>query len=92
MFFLFYVSYDGFEMKISDDYKCKTTPRILMYTICRWSNEFKEDLRRSRIDTTKLLAEKIAAAPHPPEVFVGSSAVGKLVVIAFFASVYYIFV
>lgn len=43
----------------------------------RWTPERKAALRSSRIDSTRLLAEAIAAAKERPKVFVSASAVGR---------------
>lgn len=48
----------------------------LLNPLRRWNAAFKEDVRKSRIKTTRLLATKIAESSSPPEVFVSSSAVG----------------
>ncbi|XP_001637995.2 epimerase family protein SDR39U1 [Nematostella vectensis] len=42
----------------------------------RWDDKYKEDVVRSRVETTKLLADKITTSQNPPSVFVSSSAVG----------------
>lgn len=42
----------------------------------RWSRAYKEALRKSRIETTRLLARAIARSPHPPNLFISSSAIG----------------
>ncbi|MBR7834754.1 TIGR01777 family oxidoreductase [Actinospica durhamensis] len=42
----------------------------------RWSAAYKQQLRDSRIHGTALLADTIAAIPHPPKVFVAASAIG----------------
>src|SRR3954464_8455722 len=46
----------------------------------RWSAEFKEKLRRSRVDSTRLIAETLARSPTRPDgtprVLVNASAVG----------------
>jgi uncharacterized protein len=46
----------------------------------RWSNEFKDKLRRSRIDSTRLIAETLARSPTRPDgtprALVNASAVG----------------
>ncbi|KAL9974822.1 hypothetical protein ACROYT_G011912 [Oculina patagonica] len=42
----------------------------------RWNEEFLQELRHSRLETTSTLAKKIADATNPPKVFVSSSAVG----------------
>jgi uncharacterized protein (TIGR01777 family) len=42
----------------------------------RWTDEKKQRLRRSRIDTARLLAETMASLSRPPEVFLCASAVG----------------
>jgi len=41
-----------------------------------WTAAKKRRMRSSRIDSTRLLAEAIAAAPHPPAVFITASGVG----------------
>lgn len=43
----------------------------------RWNESYKKDLFSSRIDTTKALAEAIAASPSPPQSWVLVSGVGK---------------
>ena len=55
-------------------------PKIPMpcLNLIRWNEGFIETLRKSRIETTKTLAQKIAQSSNPPEVFVSTSAVGKL--------------
>ena len=42
----------------------------------RWSERRKRELRRSRVDATKLLVEAMGAAATPPAVLVAGSAVG----------------
>ncbi len=42
----------------------------------RWTDERKQELRSSRIESTKLLAQAIAQAKRKPSVFVSVSAVG----------------
>lgn len=42
----------------------------------RWNNAFKEEVVKSRVETTKLLASAIKSASTPPEVFVTMSGVG----------------
>ena len=42
----------------------------------RWSDEKKRKIRESRIRTTSLLSETLAALENPPEVFVSASAIG----------------
>lgn len=42
----------------------------------RWNETFIQELRQSRVESTKALARKIADATKPPKVFVSSSAVG----------------
>lgn len=42
----------------------------------RWTDEQKQRILQSRVDGTTLLAERIAAATHPPAVFVSGSAIG----------------
>jgi len=42
----------------------------------RWTAARKERLRRSRVDSTRLLAQAMAATPCPPRVFLCASAVG----------------
>ena len=55
-------------------------PKIPMpcLNLIRWNEGFIETLRKSRIETTKTLSQKIAQSSNPPEVFVSTSAVGKL--------------
>lgn len=42
----------------------------------RWSGEYKQTLRDSRLEPTGLLAHTLAAMPSPPKVFLSASAVG----------------
>jgi len=42
----------------------------------RWSDEKKQRIRDSRVQGTRLLAEKVAAMASPPRVFVSASAIG----------------
>jgi uncharacterized protein (TIGR01777 family) len=42
----------------------------------RWTDEKKRVIRRSRIDSTRLLADTLARRAHPPRVLVCASAVG----------------
>jgi hypothetical protein len=42
----------------------------------RWTDEKKRTIRRSRIDSTRLLADALARRAHPPRVLVCASAVG----------------
>ena len=42
----------------------------------RWTDEYKETLRASRLSSTGLLADAIAAASNKPSVFVSGSAIG----------------
>ena len=42
----------------------------------RWTADYRRLLVDSRVDTTSLLARTAAAAPRPPSVFLGGSAVG----------------
>ena len=42
----------------------------------RWSAKLREELRRSRIDSTAVLADAVAAMARPPAAFLGASAVG----------------
>ena len=42
----------------------------------RWTDEKKENLRRSRIESTRLLVETIRGLKNPPRVFVCASAIG----------------
>lgn len=42
----------------------------------RWSIKVKQEIRDSRISTTRALSEAICGCTHPPEVFVSASAVG----------------
>ena len=42
----------------------------------RWSDEYKRELRDSRLRTTELLATTIAACEHRPSVFLSGSAIG----------------
>ena len=42
----------------------------------RWSDEQKARIMDSRVEGTTLLAERIAAAPTPPSVFISGSAIG----------------
>lgn len=43
----------------------------------RWNESYKKDLFSSRIDTTRALAQAIAASPSPPQSWVLVSGVGK---------------
>lgn len=43
----------------------------------RWNESYKQDLFTSRIDTTKTLAQAIAASPNPPRSWVLVSGVGE---------------
>lgn len=49
---------------------------LLMNPLRRWGDDFKRDLWRSRVDTTKSIVDAIAKADNKPNVFVSSSAVG----------------
>lgn len=42
----------------------------------RWTPKVKEDLRKSRIATTKALVDKIGTLTHKPQVMISASAVG----------------
>ena len=42
----------------------------------RWSGAVKDDLRSSRLDSTRLLATTVGQSEHPPRVFINASAVG----------------
>ena len=42
----------------------------------RWTDEYKEELLSSRVQTTELLATRMAALDHKPSVFLSGSAVG----------------
>ncbi|MBX9667088.1 MAG: TIGR01777 family oxidoreductase [Candidatus Obscuribacterales bacterium] len=42
----------------------------------RWTNEKKERLRRSRVDSTSFLVDALSALKKPPSVFVAASAIG----------------
>jgi uncharacterized protein (TIGR01777 family) len=42
----------------------------------RWTPEFKERIRSSRVDTTRALVDAIAASDRRPDVFICASAVG----------------
>lgn len=42
----------------------------------RWTPLFQEELRRSRVDATRFLVEKLKRLKRPPKVFVSASAVG----------------
>ncbi len=42
----------------------------------RWSSTYKEEIRRSRVESTKVLAEAITQQDNRPRVFVQGSAVG----------------
>ena len=44
--------------------------------IGRWSPARRERVRTSRVNTTRLLVDHLAALPHPPRVFVAASAIG----------------
>ena len=41
-----------------------------------WSKQRKIDIIKSRVDSTRLLAETMAALPNPPSVFINASAIG----------------
>jgi uncharacterized protein (TIGR01777 family) len=41
-----------------------------------WSKQRKLDIFNSRVDSTRLLAETLAALPKPPSVFINASAIG----------------
>lgn len=41
-----------------------------------WSKQRKLDIIQSRVDSTRLLTETIAALPNPPSVFINASAIG----------------
>lgn len=43
----------------------------------RWNESYKKDLFSSRIDTTRTLAQAIAASPNPPHSWVLVSGVGE---------------
>lgn len=47
-----------------------------LMSFTRWNQTFEEQLRASRIDTTKQLADIISKTHPPPKVFVSASAVG----------------
>jgi len=42
----------------------------------RWTEEYKREIRDSRVNGTLALAEALAGAPAPPRVFVSGSAIG----------------
>jgi uncharacterized protein (TIGR01777 family) len=42
----------------------------------RWTQARKNAILRSRVDATQALAKAIAAAPHPPSMFLSGSAIG----------------
>ncbi|MFJ6795647.1 TIGR01777 family oxidoreductase [Streptomyces sp. NPDC091268] len=42
----------------------------------RWTAAYKREIRDSRVDGTRTLAEAVAAMPHPPAVLVSGSAIG----------------
>ncbi|MCB9747960.1 MAG: TIGR01777 family protein [Candidatus Omnitrophica bacterium] len=42
----------------------------------RWTPEYKEIIRRSRVDSTQFLCDALAKLRHPPKVFLCASAVG----------------
>lgn len=53
---------------------------VLIWTVFvgfRWNENYKKDLFSSRIDTTKALAQAIAASSSPPQSWVLVSGVGK---------------
>lgn len=41
----------------------------------RWTKSYKDLIYRSRVDSTKLLTDKINGAPHSPESFISASAI-----------------
>ena len=41
-----------------------------------WSKQRKLDIIQSRVDSTRLLTETVAALPNPPSVFINASAIG----------------
>jgi len=42
----------------------------------RWTAERRREIRESRVDATRALAESLAALPRPPRVVIGGSAIG----------------
>ncbi|CAI9719353.1 family SDR39U1-like [Octopus vulgaris] len=66
------------ENGLPDD--CKAVVNLagenLMNPLRRWNAGFEKDLYDSRIKTTKTLLTAISSAQTPPEVFVGTSAIG----------------
>ncbi|KAL5021654.1 hypothetical protein ScPMuIL_000809 [Solemya velum] len=48
----------------------------ILNPMVRWSEEFKNAVISSRVDTTKMMAEMIKKARNPPKVFVTMSGVG----------------
>ena len=43
----------------------------------RWNEEYKATVLESRVNTTRLLADSIAASSHPPRAWVATSAEGN---------------
>lgn len=40
---------------------------------CRWTNAYRDEILRSRIETTQTLVEAINAKPKPPQVFISTA-------------------
>ena len=49
------------------------------FPLYRWTPAFKEVVRESRVDKTRLLSSCIAQAAKPPKVFVSLSGVGEYI-------------
>ena len=44
--------------------------------VARWTSAYKKEILASRVDTTKMIVEAIAAAENKPQLFISTSAVG----------------
>lgn len=44
--------------------------------VSRWTTSYKKEILASRVDTTKMIVEAIAAAKNKPKLFISTSAVG----------------
>lgn len=58
-------------------YRKRIYPELFIVCGFRWNESYKQDLFSSRIDTTKTLAQAIAASPSPPCSWVLVSGVGE---------------
>lgn len=58
-------------------YRKRIYPELFIVCCFRWNESYKQDLFSSRIDTTKTLAQAIAASPSPPRSWVLVSGVGE---------------